>query len=111
MILYLGNFQDVISGQDKNYHHLLRKKGEIMNRSYERVSTPEFPLREAYPYIIEHNLLNEEELIKNMKIDWEERETRIKRGRMIEVLEKNGLFNEFIDRVWIRGRTPEGQKK
>ena len=72
---------------------------------------PEFPLKSAYPFASNFGLNNDVEKIKSMNVEWEVRETRVKRGRMIEVLKNNNLFEIFLKEVWPRGLKSEGHKK
>lgn len=73
-------------------------------------STKRFPLREAYSFAEQHGLSAEATAIREMEIAWERHyNSTVRRGRMIQLLEKQGVLRTFIDQGWPFGRSPQGK--
>jgi hypothetical protein len=67
-----------------------KQKGETM------IGQPTFPLRAAYPFGEEHGLGKEIADIRDMVIEWDLQYTSsLRRGYIIELFEKQGIFDEF----------------
>jgi hypothetical protein len=88
-----------------------------MTKYIEKANAGEkFPLLDVYPYLQEHGFGAEVETIKDSK-DYvvsggnEYTTTDLRRGRIIVLLRKNNLLNDFIEKYWPFGKTTEGAEK
>ncbi|MCW8138189.1 MAG: hypothetical protein KIT58_04720 [Planctomycetota bacterium] len=72
----------------------------------------QMPLMAAYPFAAEHGLRTEIEAIRNMAIVWDRPYTcSVKRGYVIELFVKHGVFDEFKARHWPFGNTAKGERR
>jgi hypothetical protein len=68
-------------------------------------------LKAAYTFGAEKGLEREIHDIKDMVIEWDKPYTSsLKRGFIVALFEKHGIFEEFKARYWSVGNTPEGQR-
>jgi Endonuclease NucS len=66
-------------------------------------------LREAYAFGAEHGLQHEVDDIRNMVIEWDRSYTSsLRRGYIVELFEKHGIFEDFKASHWAYGNTPSG---
>jgi hypothetical protein len=73
--------------------------------------THTLPLKAAYAFGAEKGLGREIDDIKDMVIEWDRPYTSsLKRGFIVALFEKHGLFDEFKARYWAVRNTPEGQR-
>src|SRR5262245_23310797 len=78
----------------------------------EEEQTRALSLRAAYRFAAEHGLEREAEEIRNMPIDWNLKTTSsVRRGNMVDLLEKHGLLDAFKDQYWMYGKTSAGAQK
>lgn len=69
-------------------------------------------LKAAYAFGQEKGLGNEIDQIRNMTIEWDLSYTSsLRRGYIVELFEKHGIFEDFKARHWTQGNTPEGEAK
>jgi hypothetical protein len=69
-------------------------------------------LRAAYSFGIEHGLAKEIAEIRDMIIEWDLSYTSsLRRGYVIELFEKQGIFDEFKTSYWAYGNTPGGERR
>jgi hypothetical protein len=70
------------------------------------------PLREAYRFGTEKGLTDEISTIRNMDIEWDlSYSSSLRRGYIIELFQKSGIWDEFIATSWPNGNTPDGERK
>lgn len=69
------------------------------------------PLRYAYDFLSEKGYEKESNEIKLSKDKYKSYSSSLKRGKIIDLLEKKDLINEFIDLYWHFGKTNIGKKK
>lgn len=69
------------------------------------------PLRFVYDFLAEKGLGDEAEKIRQSKDRYKSYSATLRRGKFVELLEKNNLLGEFIDRYWSFGKTEDGKKK
>ena len=70
------------------------------------------PIRAAYAFGIAHGLQKEIAEIRDMIIEWDlAYNASVRKGYLIELFEKHGIFDEFKFNDWPFGNTPEGQRK
>lgn len=68
------------------------------------------PLQASYEFGIQHNLSDEIESIRTMSIEWDRSYTSsVRRGYIVDLLQKKGLFEEFKNTHWPNGNTREGK--
>lgn len=73
---------------------------------------PTLPVLEAYKFGTEHGLGEETDKIRTMEIEWESSyTTTVRRGYIVELFSRRGLFEEFKKRYWPTGDTPWGISK
>src|SRR5947207_2091502 len=69
-------------------------------------------LKAAYAFGAAHGLEKEVNDIRDMIIEWDLSYTSsLRRGYVVALLEKNGLFDQFKARQWPFGHTPAGEHK
>ncbi len=69
-------------------------------------------LKAAYSFGVKHGLQLEVDEIRNMVIEWDLSYTSsLRRGYIVELFEKNGIFEEFKKSCWPYGNTPGGEAK
>jgi len=74
--------------------------------------TRALPLRAAYTFGEEKGLQQQISEIRDMVIEWDSSYTSsLRRGYIVELFEKKGIFDEFKARYWSFGNSPAGEKK
>jgi hypothetical protein len=69
-------------------------------------------LKEAYAFGAEHGLQHEVDEIRNMVIEWDRGYTSsLRRGYIVELFEKHGIFEDFKASHWAFGNTPSGETR
>jgi len=72
--------------------------------------TKTLSLKAAYKFGIAHGLETEIRDIRDMAIEWDLNYTStLRRGYIIHLFEKNGIFEEFKKECWPFGNTPKGE--
>jgi len=72
--------------------------------------TKALPIKAAYAFGAEKGLGPEIDPIRDLEIEWDKPyTTSLRRGYIVALFEKHGLFEEFKTRYWSLGNTPEGQ--
>ena len=70
------------------------------------------PLKEAYRFGAEHGLKKEFAEIRDMEIEWDHSYTSsLRRGYVVDLLTKKGLFEVFKEKYWSAGNTSWGRSK
>lgn len=69
------------------------------------------PLRLAYKFLIENNLANEANEIRQSQDRYKTYSSTLRRGKIITLLKKNGLLDSFMNDYWPFGKTDKGQRK
>ncbi len=74
--------------------------------------TEALSLRAAYRFAAEHGIGQEAEKIRMMPIDWDLKiKSSVRRGYMVDLLEKHNLLDLFKDEYWAYGKTLAGEQK
>ncbi len=69
-------------------------------------------LNAAYPFGIEHGLDVEIDQIRNMEIEWDRSYTStLRRGYIVELFERKGIFDQFKTLYWQEGNTAWGDSQ
>lgn len=77
--------------------------------SPEREGSGSLPLRAAYSFGAEHGLAHATSEIRAMEIRWDSSYTSsVRRGYIIELFERRGIFDSFKAKYWPAGNTPKG---
>jgi Endonuclease NucS len=67
------------------------------------------PLKSAYIFLADHGVQDEVDEIKDMEIGWNLSYTStVRRGYVVDLMEKRGLLEEFKAKHWAYGNTPGG---
>lgn len=67
-------------------------------------------LKAAYGFAAEHDLEEKANDIRDMYIKWDlKRNSTLRRGYIVALFEKHGLFQEFKKEHWVWGNTPSGE--
>ena len=69
------------------------------------------PLKYVYQYLVQKGFENEVNEIKQSKDRYKSYTSTLRRGKIIELLEKNNLLTEFIDNYWHYGKTEKGKSR
>ncbi len=69
------------------------------------------PLRSAYAFGIAHGIESEVTSIRDMVVEWDSYTSSLRRGYIVELFEKHGLFESFKNEHWKVGNTPSGETK
>lgn len=78
----------------------------------EEDQTRALSLKLAYRFAAEHGLEQETNAIRNMAIDWNFKTTSsVRRGYVVDLFQKRGVFEAFRDQYWVYGKTPSGEQK
>jgi len=73
--------------------------------------TKTLPIKAAYVFGTEKGLGPEIDAIRDLEIEWDKPyTTSLRRGYIVALFEKHGLFEEFKTRYWPLGNMPEGQR-
>jgi len=76
------------------------------------VQTATLSLMAAYAFGTEHGLQREVDEIRNMVIEWDRSYTSsLRRGYIIDLFEKRGVYEAFKEGHWTYGNTPAGETK
>lgn len=75
------------------------------------MNTKKFPNNPAYAFAKSHGLGDAAAAIRSMEIQKWNRPytTSVRRGYLIELFQKAGIFEEFLAKEWPNGKTAEGQ--
>ncbi len=79
-----------------------------MQESLEIPNWQDLPLESAYPFAEERGLGEE---VADIRAATRGQRSRVRRGLIVELLDRNGLFQEFKDAYWPNGNTPNGQRR
>ena len=78
----------------------------------EQNQTKTLSVETAYAFGAEHGLQAEIDKIRHMEIEWDSSyTTSVRRGYIVDLFEKRGLFEEFKSRHWAYGNTPGGETR
>ena len=69
------------------------------------------PLRVAYEFLEDKNLENEANEIRQSKDNYMSYTTTLKRGKVLDLLERNNFLEEFINKHWPLGKTEKGKRE
>ena len=69
------------------------------------------PLRIVYEFLEQKGFGNETNEIRQSKDSYKSYTSSLRRGKVVELLEKNNLLEEFIDKYWPFGKTEKGKRK
>jgi len=68
------------------------------------------PLRTAYPWLSNHGLEKEAYEIRNMEVEWDlPYSSTLRRGYIVDLLQKRNLFDQFKAECWTNGNSKEGK--
>jgi 5-methylcytosine-specific restriction protein B len=91
------------------------ERDQLFYASMGNGSTAKLPLRDAYAFGIEKGLDSDIEQIRQMPIKWPpdtlQYETSLRCAYVIELFEKNGIFEEFKAKYWPNGNTADGERR
>lgn len=68
--------------------------------------TESLPLKAAYAFGASHGLENEVAAIRHIPGS-----SSLRRGYILDLLERHGIFEEFIDKHWMNGRSKDGESR
>ena len=71
--------------------------------------TKTLSLKAAYAFGAGHGLEREVNEVRDMVIEWDSHTSSLRRGYIIELFEKHGIFDEFKTQHWTLGNTPTGE--
>ena len=72
--------------------------------------TKTLSLQAAYLFGIENGLQNEVQEIRDMEIEWDRSFTSsLRRGYIVDLFEKNDIFESFKKQHWSHGNSPSGE--
>ena len=69
------------------------------------------PLRLAYEFLTQEGFQNQASEIRQSKDRYKSYTSTLRRGKILELLERNNLPEEFIDKYWPFGKTENGKRK
>jgi hypothetical protein len=69
------------------------------------------PLKFAYQFLAQKDFENEANEIRQSKDRYKTYTSTLRRGKVVELLEKNSLLGEFIDKYWPSGKTEDGKRR
>lgn len=71
-----------------------------------------FSIKPAYAFGDAHGLEKEVSDIRDMVIEWDSSyTTSLRKGYLVELFEKQGIFDDFKAKCWPLGNTPAGEKE
>ena len=73
--------------------------------------TAALSLRAAYAFGASHGLEREVAAIRDMVIEWDRYNSSLRRGYILDLFEKHGIFEEFKAKDWSYGATRAGEAK
>lgn len=82
-----------------------------MDNSEETNEFETLPLRSAYEFLAQKGFENEANEIRQSRDRYKSYTSSLRRGKVIELLEKNNSLEEFIDEHWPFGKTEKGRRK
>jgi hypothetical protein len=68
-------------------------------------------LNSAYEYLTEKGYENDIIKIRESKDQYKSYTSTLRRGKIVDILEKNNLLNDFIEKYWQYGKTESGKTK
>jgi hypothetical protein len=74
-------------------------------------STISLSLNLAYGYLINKGFENDVNVIRESKDQYKSYTSTLRRGKIVDLLEKNNLLNDFIEQHWQYGKTDSGKTK
>ncbi len=84
---------------------------DLMSDSVKTTAWADLPLKEAYPFGVEHGMAGEILAISHMDIEWDRPYTSsLRRGYVVELFKAKGLFQSFKDACWPNGNTTDGER-
>lgn len=69
------------------------------------------PLRYAYLFLEKNGFNEQSNEIKYSKDKYKTYTSTLRRGKIIDLLDKNNLLNDFIEQYWQYGKTENGKRK
>jgi hypothetical protein len=69
------------------------------------------PLKFVYQFLSQKGFENEANEIRQSKDRYKTYTSTLRRGKVVELLEKNSLLGEFIDKYWPSGKTEDGKRR
>jgi hypothetical protein len=73
---------------------------------------PILPVKEAYKFAADHDLSEEMDKIRLMEVEWDSSyTTTVRRGYIVDLFVRRGLFETFKQQYWPTGDTPWGLSK
>jgi hypothetical protein len=69
------------------------------------------PLKFAYQFLAQKGFENEANEIRQSKDRYKSYSSTLRRGKVIELLEKNSMLEEFIEKYWSHGKTEDGKRR
>ena len=89
-----------------------REAGNMENEELEdNLKKSTLPLIKTYPFLEEKGLGNEVRAIRDSKDQFLNYKATLRRGKIVDLLEKTNLLGEFLDKIWPFGKTDKGQRK
>jgi hypothetical protein len=71
----------------------------------------QFRIKDAYAFGAERGLEKETNAIREMIIEWDSYTSSLRKGYLLELFSKAGLFDDFKANYWPIGNTPWGEKE
>ena len=68
-------------------------------------------LTSAYNFLLEKGYENEVNTIRESKDQYKSYKSTLRRGKIVDLLERHDLLNEFIEKYWQYGKTEYGKTK
>src|SRR5437660_1894092 len=70
-----------------------------------------FSIKPAYAFGEAQGLEKEVADIRDMDIEWDSYNTSLRKGYLVDLFEKRGIFAAFKEKHWTIGNTPAGEKE
>jgi hypothetical protein len=74
-------------------------------------STDTLSLYSAYEYLTNKGYENEVAKIRESRDQYKSYTSTLRRGKIVDILERNNLLNDFIENCWQYGKTDHGKSK
>src|SRR5882757_7138637 len=71
----------------------------------------QFRIKDAYAFAAERDLDKEIHAIREMIIEWDSYTSSLRKGYIVELFEKRGIFDDFKANYWPVGNTPWGERE
>lgn len=71
----------------------------------------QFRIKDAYAFGAERGLEKEINAIREMIIEWDSYTSSLRKGYLVELFEKRGIFDDFRADYWPIGKTPWGERE